>query len=64
MEINQSLSGMGAAAQSGDPETFRRFVLALFNNEYTSRLCINSIVELFKALGGGWVPEEETSTSE
>ena len=49
---------MGAAAQSGDPEAFRRFVLALFNNEYTSRLCINSIVEVFKALGGGWVQEQ------
>ena len=41
---------------------------SLFNAELsesqTLRLYINSIVELFKALGGGWVPEEETSTSE
>ena len=41
---------------------------SLFNAELsesqTLRLYINSIVELFKALGGGWVPEEEASTSE
>ena len=52
---------MGTVAQSGDPESFRRFALALLNNEYTSRRYINSIAELFKALGGGWVQEQAES---